>query len=99
MTRRLPFEDPLLLVPSLSLRPAPRIPRFRAFRHLLFVFSAGELSFALFFIEKLAPNEPYRQPKRHSGRVLIAARRLQVCLSLIELESFRLVVRVHPLFG
>lgn len=34
---------------------------------------------------------------RHCSSVLIAARRLQVCSSLIELESFRLVVRVHLL--
>lgn len=47
-------------------------------------------AFRFVFIEELAPNEPCRQLRGHSDRplILIAARRLQVCSSLIELESF-----------
>lgn len=49
-------------------------------------------------IEKLAPSKPYGQLEERSSHspIFIAARRLQVCSSLIELESFRLVVSVHP---
>lgn len=50
----------------------------------------SSLTHPILFFE-LAPNEPDNQLKEHFS-ALIAARRLQLRSSLIELESFRLVV-------
>lgn len=51
---------------------------------------SSSLTHPILFFE-LAPNEPDNQLKEHFS-ALIAARRLQLRSSLIELESFRLVV-------
>lgn len=51
---------------------------------------SSSLTHSILFFE-LAPNEPDNQLKEHFS-ALIAARRLQLRSSLIELESFRLVV-------